>query len=131
MSHDFLLMFNHTLTDQQYYAARQNFGITRVREMPEDLKRLWGQIPADAEELSQVLKPFKKWLKQFGINQNPVLIQGDFGATYAMVHYAVKLGLIPVYATTIRKALEIRESDGRIRMEHIFEFCRFRRYQEL
>ncbi|NWH03868.1 CRISPR-associated protein Csx20 [Desulfobacter latus] len=124
------LMFNHTLQPEQKAWADDHFGPCRVIEMPDHLKASWGQIPSDCETLFSRLAPFRDWLDQYGKANDLVLIQGDFGATYLMVAHAVEKGLVPVYATTERKALETRMPDGTVKMEHQFRFCRFRKYGE-
>ncbi len=53
---------------------------------------------------------------------------GDFGATYAMVEYAKSLGLIAIYATTLRESKEILNKDGSITKQNIFKHCIFRKY---
>ena len=55
------------------------------------------------------------------------MVQGDFGAIVEMVHFAFKVGLIPVYSTTKRVAKDIIDGDT-ITTLRIFEHVRFRKY---
>lgn len=130
MDRRFLLMFNHTLLPEQKAWSRDHLNTGSVIEMPKPLKERWAQVPAMPDNLASWAEPFLEWMKEYGRPGDPVLIQGDFGATYMMVRYAFKLGMVPVYATTIRHAIEIRMPDNRIKLEHEFQFCRFRKYAE-
>ena len=124
------LLFSHSFSTHQTAWAESNFGPCRPVEMPGSLKKIWQQIPADKKELFSCLDPFRKWLKEQGNDQDLVLVQGDFGATYLMINYAFKINLVPIYATTIRKARETLLPDGTVILEHEFRFCRFRKYGE-
>ena len=59
-----------------------------------------------------------------------VLIQGDFGACYLMVNFALESGLVPVYSTTRREAVEEYGENGSIRITHHFRHVMFREYGE-
>jgi len=56
-----------------------------------------------------------------------VLIQGDFGAVYHMVNFAKELGLIPIYATTKRESIELKQGNKIIK-KSIFKHIKFRKY---
>ncbi len=127
---NFLLIFNHTLAPEQKEWAKEHFGPCRFIVMPDDLKEAWAQVPSQTKSLLSWTKPFRKWVGREGKKGDLVLIQGDFGAAYLMVNYAFKLGLVPIHATTGRKARETRLPDGTVKMEHEFRFCRFRKYGE-
>ena len=57
-----------------------------------------------------------------------VLIQGDFGACYLMVNFALEKGVIPVYSTTKRDAVDEYGDDDTIAIVHQFKHRIFRRY---
>jgi len=59
-----------------------------------------------------------------------LLVQGDFGATYALVRFARTMGMVPLYATTQRQSRETVEN-GQIKTERIFVHVRFREYEEI
>ena len=122
------LVFNHDLSQDQEEDARRGLGVDTIHELPESLRKLWGQIPADAEALESIIQPLKDFL---GENAGPgdyVLIQGDFGACFLMVNFCQKQDLVPVYATTVRDAVEETDSDGTVRLQHRFRHVRFRPY---
>ncbi len=91
-------------------------------------KKLWLKVSADNKTIADYLEPLKKWIENNAFVNDCILIQGDFGATFLMVNFAFEKGLVPLYATTIRNAVETVQDDGSIKMEHIFKFCRFRQY---
>ena len=57
-----------------------------------------------------------------------MLIQGDFGACFLMVNFALEKGFVPVYSTTKREVAEQYPEDGSVKMTHRFEHRMFRRY---
>lgn len=120
--------FNHSLTNEQKEHARAILGVERFIEVPEELIRLWGEVPAEKEALLSWIQPVFTWLREHGEKGDYVLIQGEFGAVYLMVRFALAKGYIPIYATTERHAMEKRMDDGSIRLEHVFRFVRFREY---
>jgi hypothetical protein len=123
-----LLLFNHTLTKDQQEAATRELGITSIITSPLPLQRLWSSIPPEAESLLPLVEPFFAWLNDVGEKGDYVLIQGDFGACFLLINQALNLGLMPIYSTTSRQAVEAHLDDGRVRMEHTFQHVRFRHY---
>ena len=129
MPDSLFLIFNHNITSVQETDARRSLGVQRIIDMPSDIKELWQQIPPDLHEISSWLNPVKDWLAQNSIINDYVLIQGDFGACYIMVNFAFEIGLIPVYSTTERKAVEEHSNDGTIKLVHHFRHQKFRKYE--
>lgn len=97
-------------------------------DLPPDLKAMWRQIPADLNGIDTYLKPIKQWLKDNSDKEDYVLIQGDFGACFIMVRFALGHGLIPVYSTTEREAVEEHGENGTVKLIHHFRHRIFRRY---
>jgi hypothetical protein len=123
------LLFNHKLTPAQEADAIDNLGIETSVSPPDDITRLWGQIPPDLASLSDYLKPVETWLADQAAAGDYVLIQGDFGACYRMVQAAFALNLIPIYATTRREAVENHLPDGSIELTHQFRHVIYRKYE--
>ena len=121
-----ILLFSHTLSDEQKNDAKQNFEVEEFVSLPNELQKLWSNFDADLEKLD--LEPFKKFLQSVAKSGDVVLVQGDFGASFKMVRFALGLGLVPVYATTKRKAFEVVEN-GQTVKKSIFKHRRFRRYE--
>lgn len=123
-----LLLFNHTLTKDQHDAATGELGITRIITPPLQLQQLWSSIPPDAEALLPLVDPLVVWLKDVAEAGDYILIQGDFGACFLMINQALHLGMVPIYSTTARQAVEMHLDDGRVQLEHTFQHVRFRQY---
>ena len=128
MGKSLFLLFNHNITGVQTADARRTLGVTRIIDLPQDLKALWSQIPPDLHEISFYLEPVKEWLDSHARQKDFVLIQGDFGACFIMVKFSFDRGLIPVYSTTLREAVEEYVEDGTVRLVHQFKHQIFRRY---
>jgi hypothetical protein len=129
MNSSLYLIFNHQITCGQGHDARKSLGVERIIDMPDDLKEIWEQIPPDMEKIDDYLFPVKDWLAQNSVINDYVLIQGDFGACYIMVNFAFRIGLVPVYSTTLRKAVEQHGEDGAVKMVRHFRHRMFRRYE--
>ncbi len=123
-----ILLFNHDLTMEQATSARATLGVGRIIPPPEDIRNLWRQIPADQPDIDAYLTPVRKWVCLMTLPADYILIQGDFGATWLMVQFALNRGMIPVYATTRREALETRLPDGTTQLTHHFRHVMFRKY---
>ncbi len=121
------ILLNHKLNGQQRQEARKN-GIENFIALPPDLQKIWQGIPPMKKKVYPLLSPVRQWISENASSGDFILIQGDFGATFLMVNFAFEKKLIPVYATTVRNAVEKHLDNGSIKMEHIFSFCMFRKY---
>ena len=119
----FILM-SHEMTEVQYEDARNNYHIERFVKLPIDI---WSQIPPESENISIYLEDLKNEILSQYAKNDCLMVQGDFGATVEMVHFAFKVGLIPVYSTTKRVAKDIIDGDT-ITTLRIFAHVRFRKY---
>ena len=128
MPQSLFLIFNHRFTAAQQTDARDTLGIDAIVSLPEDLQALWSQVPPDLPDLASYLHPLMKWLVPTAQADDYALIQGDFGATYLMVRFALEHGLIPIYATSRRLAQEEHQADGTVKLTHHFRHQNFRRY---
>lgn len=123
-----ILLFNHRLTARQEEDARASLGIASITLPPADIRAVWAQVPADIDALADYLAPVFSWLAETARPRDFVLIQGEFGATCLAVGEAFRLGLVPVYSTTRRQAIEEHRADGRVEIQHTFAHVRYRRY---
>lgn len=123
------LIFNHTFTDTQRKDALNSLGVSQVVDLPDELKKIWSDIPPDLIGIKDYLEPIQIWLKNNAAQGDFVLIQGDFGACCIMVNFSFENGLIPIYSTTERKMQEEILADGHIRLTHQFSHRIFRRYE--
>lgn len=122
------LFFSHSLTEEQREDAIKNWRIEEFVPLPNELQHLFSNIPADVPELTDIIKPFKKFLKENASENDLLLIQGDFGVVYHLVNYAKKLKVVPVYATTERISVEQQQPDGSVVMNKTFRHRRFRKF---
>jgi len=122
------LIFNHRITTLQEEDARRSLRVERIIDPPEALKAMWRQVPADLEEIDGDLAPIRASLKTHTARGDYVLIQGDFGACFIMVNFALKQGLIPIYSTTEREAGEEHGANGTVTITHQFRHRIFRQY---
>jgi hypothetical protein len=130
MPNKLFLLFNHAITTEQEMDARASLGVDSFLEPPANIKELWGNVPPEVAELRSYLEPILRWLEPTSQRGDFVLIQGDFGASYLVVSHALDLGLVPIYATTVREASEELQSDGSVALTHRFRHVRFRKYGE-
>ena len=130
------LLFSHKLTDEQVKDAKENLGITEFVYLPDDLQKKWSNIDPEGKiPYTDTTAKFQNWLIENldTDHENPdddhyVLISGDFGMTYKMVHFCLFYDYIPVYATTRREVVEVPSLDGSVVKTTVFKHVQFRRY---
>lgn len=122
-----ILLFNHTLTQEQIEDARETHGVEVFVPLTEELQHLWSDIPPEIESVDGYLLPIREFVSATAVAGDCILVQGDFGATFAMVEFAHSLGLIPLYATTKRVSVDTYEEDKVIK-KSLFKHIQFRRY---
>lgn len=122
-----LLIFSHELTEAQCKDAKTNLDVGTFIEMPTKLASLWSNVPPELDNLEEYLIPIKGWLLTNAKLGDYALVQGDFGATLIIVEYCKAHGIIPVYSTTKRQAVETKV-DGKVITTRQFEHVQFRLY---
>jgi hypothetical protein len=122
-----ILLFSHKLTESQKRDAVDSLGVKEFLNLPEELQKIWSQVPAELETLSQFLKPIEKWLEEILKVGDYVLISGDFGATYNMIEFVKNRKGVAIYSTNRRVAEEIHDGD-RVKVSHTFQHVRYRYY---
>jgi hypothetical protein len=123
------LFFSHQLTPEQQTDAEQRLGIDRFRALPAELQAQWSQVPAELDRVDAYAQPLWAWLAAEADPGDYVMVQGDFGLTYATVRKALELSLVPVYATTRRESSEAVTENGEVKKTLTFRHIRFRPYQ--
>jgi hypothetical protein len=122
------LLFSHSLTEEQRLDAVKDWGVKEFVGLPADLQGAFSNVAPELEDVVGVVKPFKSWLKATAQKGDLVLIQGDFGVVYALVGFAKRIGLVPIYATTERVTVEQKQADGSVLVNKVFKHKRFRKY---
>lgn len=118
------LLLNHPLTQTQRDEI-QALGVNNIIDINSGK---WSQIPPEIDNITPFLQEYFNALKNQAKQGDYLLIQGDYGATYQIVTFAKSLGLIPIYATTLRESKEIQNTDGSVTKQNIFRHCIFRKY---
>jgi hypothetical protein len=123
-----LVLFNHTLSDEQVRQARELWNVIDFIHPPDDVSLGWSSIPPDIDGLRPLLSNVFAWLEDTASRGDILLVQGEFGAVFLVVRYAISMGVRAVYATTERRVREKRLSDGTVETVHEFRHVRFREY---
>ncbi len=121
------LLFSHTLTPSQKEDAKKSLGVEQFVSLPDNLQKLWSNIPTELKNLSEYLTPIKDFIRQNAQKGDIVLIQGDFGGCFEMVNFVKSLNLKAVHSTTKRDVVE-KTVDGKVEKFSVFEHVIFREY---
>ena len=124
---NFIVLMSHDMSDTQKNDAYENLEVTKIIEAPPEIKKIWGNIDPisdlDIKNLDKVIS----WINEISNEQDYILVQGEFGATFYIVDYCFKNNLIPVYATSVRRVEEIREGD-KVLTNRVFVHEGYRKY---
>ena len=121
------LLFSHTLTPTQEQDAKESMGIEEFVKLPDDLQKLWSNIPPHLRTLDEYLKPLKSYILESASKEDVFLIQGDFGGCYHMVNFVKSHGMEAVHSTTTRDVVE-KTVNGKVEKFSRFEHVIFRVY---
>lgn len=124
------LVFSHKLSEEQKKEGSGTFNVKNYISLPEELQDLWSNIPPKADIQDDYFTPIFDYISKNGKENDIVLVQGDFGATYIMVNWCFDKGFVPVYATTERIYSSEEDSEGTTINHHVFKHIKFRRYSE-
>lgn len=120
-------LLNHILTQKQLDELKQKFGSTEIVYPNESLSTLWSQIPPEKSN-ADIIASVVFWLKRNAERGDFFIVQGEFGSTFTLADFALKNGLVPIYATTRRIAKETRSGET-VHREYIFEHVCFKEYR--
>ncbi|MDH7553659.1 MAG: CRISPR-associated protein Csx20 [Spirochaetota bacterium] len=123
------VLMNHRMTESQNNDAVNALKVEKFIFPPENLQKIWEQIPADNEDILDIVEPVLQWLWDNSNEGDYIFVQGDFGATLLVVSWAFKHDRIPVYSTTQRKYESTINEKGEVVNVHTFKHVRFRRYR--
>lgn len=120
----FVLM-SHDITSLQKEDAYRSYGVENFQNIYDPI---WGNIPPEVAIIEPYLDSIKERILKLSAPSDILLVQGDFGATVAMVSFARAYGLIAVYATTSRVAKDIVDGEKIVTIRE-FQHVRFREYE--
>lgn len=119
-------LINHQLTEKQTTELKEKFDIQNIVYPTPEITRNWAQIPATEELDNNIITSVITWL--YNAKEGDVLIvQGEAGASFMIVDYALKHKLIPVHAVSVRVSREVNIGEL-IQKQNVFEHVCFRKY---
>ena len=119
-------LLNHQLTERQIEELKNRYKCEKIIYPSQEFSAKWAQIPPSLVLDLQVIKSIVDWLSS--AKENDVfVVQGEYGSTFALVDYALKKNLIPIYSVTKRIAKEEKEGE-KITRHYVFEHECFRQY---
>jgi hypothetical protein len=119
-------LLNHALTSNQLTELRERFGVTEIVYPPKEIALRWSEIPTVTKLTAEQIAPFVEWLS--GAESGTIVIlQGETGATFALVDYCLQKEYVPLHAVTKRVAQETRDGEI-VHRGYVFEHVCFRRY---
>lgn len=128
MSKKCLIIMNHKATAEQLQGLKDQFGITETLTMPEELRPLWAQIPAEGTHFpTDHVQPILSWISKNANVGDYCWIQGEPAATVLLRNYTNGRGLVPILATSKREVEELRIGDS-ITKKSVFRHVTFRYY---
>lgn len=125
-----LLIFSHRLTRDQEREARECLGCSELVPLPPNLQEKWSNVDPLQEDITDWMKEINAWISVNSSAGDYLLVEGDFGMTFAVVNWALENDRISVYSTTGRDYSSNEESDGTLTNIHRFRHVRFRQYKK-
>lgn len=125
-----LVIMSHQLSDIQIKDAKREYGIDKFKVLPQELQKIWSNVDSIGDLNIGSLKPIKCWIQKESKENDYVLIQGEFGATFYIVDYCFNINRVPIYATSKRQVEEKVKGDETITSRHV-NFRRYIRYQSM
>ncbi|MCR4943181.1 MAG: TIGR02221 family CRISPR-associated protein, partial [Clostridium sp.] len=124
-----LVMLSHNLQKEQIDELKNNFNVNKIIYLSENLMKSWRNINPKEDINEDLFNEFNDEILNKTSEGDYVIVQGEWGITYAIVSSCLKLNRIPIYATTERKVLEEENSEGKVQSKKIFKHVKFREYK--
>ncbi|WP_427338319.1 CRISPR-associated protein Csx20 [Caloranaerobacter sp. DY30410] len=122
-----LVILSHELSDFQIEEAKSKLDVGTIKTLPDTLKEIWSNLNPKGELPVDKLNLIRDWVLKESYEEDYVLVQGDFGATFYIVDFCFKYNRIPIYATTARKVEETKV-DNKVVTKRVFVHENFRKY---
>ncbi len=126
-----LLIFSHNLTAEQKEEALSILGCSDLVPLPPDLQSRWSNVDPSLDCITDNIDEIVTWILNSSEDGDYLLVEGDFGMTFAVVSWALDNNRIAVYSTTERSYSNRKEKDGTFINIHRFKHVKFRRYTGL
>ena len=124
----FFNITSHSLTDEQRKIV-EGAGF-EVVELPEDLKKQWGNVPPDADSVcvAQLAVAVRCFItEKYEAYPSFALIQGEPVLCFDLAWMAAPV--VPLAATTRRESIEVKQPDGSVAKQSVFKHVQFRPYK--
>ena len=123
----FFNITNHQLTAAQKEDLFNNWGITEIVELPDELKQIWGNVspkylPIDI--LVKVIAPLRAFIFSQA-EKGVVMVMGEFSSVYRLIQ-ELKRDFVIVVATSKRETIEEIKEDGTVVKTAVFSHVQFR-----
>lgn len=109
-------------TEEQRTAALLEFHADQICDYPFPGVR----ADLDEEEVEKLAEKCTEGILK--LNPVAIMIQGEFGLSYAVITKIKEKGIPAVYACSERNVRMIKDEEGTEKKEVVFRFVRFRRY---
>lgn len=121
-------LLNHTLTQNQEYEIDLLFHTQQIIYPQQSIKELWSNLPVTKLISKKHIDTIIEWLNEHNAHKgDAIIIQGEFGHTFALIDYLLKKEMIPLHAVTKRVATE-KYNGEKVERHYIFEHQCFREY---
>ena len=120
-------LLNHKLTENQEKELSEKFQSEKIVYPSAELSASWAQVPPTERIDHGIARRVVDWLSD-AEEGDILLVQGEMGATFLLVSYALSHGLVPMHAVSRREESESVEGESVVK-RHIFRHVCFRRYE--
>lgn len=125
-----VVLMNHEMSEEQTGVAVNELKVDCFITMPPFIAAIWGNVDPEADFDKLEVEKVVKWLGETTVRRDYVLVQGDYGLTFAVVDWCLVNGRKAVYATTRRVAKESC-NEGVTIVQREFRFVKYRKYERL
>lgn len=122
-------LMNHQLTAAQENELIHRYGAERIVFPPAGISSAWMNIPVEAVLKRSSVSPFLTWIDSIPPS-SAVVLQGEAGASFALIDYALRRNLVVLHSVTERKASEARRGEI-VTRKYEFEHVCFREYHRI
>lgn len=117
------ILFSHILLEEQKLELKNEFGCEEIVYLPENLQLLWSNV----QENDNTSQLFYEFLKTNALENDYVLVQGEWGITYKIVNFCKNNNLIPIYSFSKRISHEEIKNDIIVKTSY-FKHIKFKEY---
>lgn len=116
---------NHALNEEQVTELKTTWAVDEIIYATDEVAKAWSQIEPSPKLPTKPIEAVQDFLKDAAPG-DVVLIQGEMGATFAIVDWLLNKGMVPIHACSKRDTIE---KDGV--KTSVFKHVCFRKYRRL